>query len=435
MKTILFSLLTAICAAWALAVATTTYPADSALLWIVRQEAMNLTGLLSIALMSLSMLLATRPTWLETPLHGLDRIYRLHKWSGILAVGFGATHWLLKLSSGLIKTLIGREGRLPKVRYDGFLEVLREFGKDMGEPALYIVLAMLVITLWRRFPYHLWRHLHRAMPALYLLLALHAAMLSPPSYWTEPVGALLAACLAVGVLASVISLSGMTGRRRQTKGSVQRISKHGDVTELTCQLDEQWPGHCPGQFAFITFDRLEGAHPFTIASADGDKRTVTFFIKALGDFTKHLAQRVERGQTLTIEGPYGRFQLAPKPPAARQIWVAGGIGATPFLAWLEALQSAPTRQADLHYCTRDRDADPMVGRLQTLCAALPKVALTIHSAGHGDLLSATSLKLTAGEQADVWFCGPRGLADALKKGLKKSWNGRWRFHQEAFEMR
>ena len=434
MKTVLLSLLAAIGAAWALAVANTAYPAGSAL-WIVRQEAMNLTGLLSIALMSLSMLLATRPVWLERPLHGLDRIYRLHKWSAILAIAFGAAHWLAKLSSGLIKTLIGSDGRLPKIRYEGFLEVLREFGKDLGEPALYIVLLMLAITLWRRFPYHYWRQLHRIMPLLYLLLALHAAMLSPPAYWTQPVGALLAVVLACGVVASVISLGGAIGRRRQVDGAVLSVSQVGEITELTCLLGAPWPGHRPGQFAFITFDRLEGAHPFTIASADRGDRTITFYIKALGDFTRGLAQRVEVGQSLTIEGPYGRFQLASTPPAARQIWVAGGIGATPFLAWLEALQSAPAREADLHYCTRDRDGDAMVDRLQTLCAALPGIELSIHSARHGDVLTAASLKLAEGERPEVWFCGPTGLAEALKTSLKASWNGRWRFHQEAFEMR
>jgi len=429
------SLLAAICAAWALAVANTTYPADSATLWIVRQEAMNLSGLLSIALMSLSMLLAARPAWLEKPLHGLDRIYRLHKWSGILAIAFGAGHWLFKQSSGPLKTLIGSDGRLPKIRYDGFLEVLREFGKDMGEPALYVVLLMLVITLWRRFPYHLWRQLHHIMPLLYLLLALHAAMLLPLGYWTQPIGALLAVVLSVGAVASVLSLGGAIGRRRQVAGSVLSVNQVGEITELTCQLGAPWPGHRPGQFAFITFDRLEGAHPFTIASADRGDRTVTFFIKALGDFTDNLAQRVKVGQSLTIEGPYGRFQLASIAPAARQIWVAGGIGVTPFLAWLEALQSAPAREADLHYCTRDRDADSMVDRLQTLCAALPGISLSIHSARHGEVLTAASLKLAGESKAEVWFCGPNGLAEALKKSLKTTWKGRWRFHQEAFEMR
>lgn len=439
MKTILVGLLAIVSSAWYLDLASTTFPANGAFLWIARQEGLYLTGLLSIAFMSLSMLLSTRPVWLEKPLGGLDRIYRLHKWSGILAVGFGAGHWLLKQSGGLLKSTIGVEGRLPKIRYDGLLESLREFGADMGEPALYIALAMIIIALWRRFPYHIWRHLHRVMPVLYLMLAFHAAMLAPLAWWTQPVGALMAVFIVVGIVASIISLAGMIGRRRQVEASVISVKSEGDVTEISYRLDKNWESHRAGQFAFITFNRLEGAHPFTIASADRGDKTITFFIKALGNFTRKLGQEIKVGQSATIEGPYGRFQLDRHSRSRRQVWVAGGIGITPFLAWLESLQTRPTAldKVDLHYCTRNRETDSFVGRLQILCASLPGIRLHVHSAQHGDLLTADSLKLADDhrKKAEVWFCGPRGLADALKKGLKETWNGNLRFHQEAFEMR
>ncbi len=439
MKSILIGLLAMVSSAWYMDLMSTTFPPNSALLWIVRQEGIYLTGLLSIALMSLSMLLSTRPVWLEKPLGGLDRIYRLHKWLGILAISFGASHWLIKQSSGMIRSLIGTEGRLPKIKYDGLLEILREFGSDMGEPALYVILAMLVITLWRRFPYHIWRHLHRAMPVLYLMLAFHAAMLAPPAYWTQPVGALMGVFIAVGVVASIISLAGLIGRRRQVEGSVVSVSSEGDITEITCRLDGTWESHRAGQFAFITFSHLEGAHPFNIASAERGDRTITFFIKGLGNYTRNLAHQIEVGQTATIEGPYGRFQFDRHSPSRRQLWIAGGIGITPFLAWLESLQSRTTElnKADLHYCTRNRERDHFVGRLQTLCAALPGIRLHIHSAQHGDKMTADSLKLADDprKKAEVWFCGPRGLADTLKKNLKETWHGSLRFHQEAFEMR
>ena len=439
MKTIIIGLLAIVGSAWYLDLVSTTFPANSALLWVSRQEGMYLTGLLSITFMSLAMLLATRPAWLEKPLGGLDRVYRLHKWVGILAIGFGASHWLIKQSGGLIKSLIGTAGRLPKIKYSGMLEVLRELAADMGEPALYIALAMLVITLWRRFPYHIWRHLHRIMPVLYLMLALHASLLAPPAYWSQPVGLLLAAVLSIGVVSSIVVLAGLIGRRRQVNGSALAVKREGDVTELTCHLEEQWNNHRAGQFAFVTFDWVEGAHPFTIASADRGNRTITFYIKALGNFTQNLAQRVRTGQKVKIEGPYGRFQLERHNPDSHQIWVAGGIGVTPFLAWLESLQARPAdaRDADFHYCTQDREKDPFVGRLKALCAALPGIRLQVHSAKHGDLLTAGSLKLAGGQRnkTEVWFCGPSGFADALKRGLKASWNGRLRFHQEAFELR
>ena len=426
-------------AAWLYTFLATSFPENAGTLWIARQHGMYLSGILSIALMSLVMLLSTRPAWLEKPLGGLDQVYRLHKWAGILAVTFGAAHWGIKESSGIIKALLGLAGRLPKVRPDGVLATLRKPAEALGEWALYIALAMVLITLWRRFPYHIWRHLHRAMPVLYLMLVGHAAVLTPTHYWQNPVGALLAIALVAGSVAGVISLSGKIGRRRRVSARIVATSNQDGITEITCQLAPQWSGHQPGQFAFLTFDRFEGAHPFTIASADNGERTVTFCIKALGNFTRALGERLSIGQEVSIEGPYGRFLLDRHNPRAQQIWIAGGIGITPFLAWLEALQDKPGEapSADLHYCTRDRKNDYFVDHLQALCSTLPSIRLHIHGSQQGEVLSAEKLGHSDSrhKQAEIWFCGPNGLAETLRQGLKNTWSGRLNFHQEAFEMR
>jgi predicted ferric reductase len=437
MAVIFVPLLALVAAVWYGAFAAAAYPAEAALPWIARREGLYLTGLASFALMSLAMLLAVRPAWLEKPLGGMDRIYRLHKWTGILAVGLGAAHWLVELSGDIIKRFIGKTGRLPKSQHDGLFEQLRKLAEDMGEWALYAALAVLVLTLWKRFPYHLWRHVHRAMPALYLMLAFHAALLAPPAYWAQPAGALLALCLAVGVPAAFVSLAGHIGRRRQLAGTVAAVRQVGDVAEIDCRLDAPF-AHRPGQFAFVTFDPKEGAHPFTIASAARDDGTVRFCVKALGDHTRRLGSQLVAGQPVRVEGPYGRFQLDRRDPARRQVWVAGGIGVTPFLAWLDALQAQPesAAPADLHYCTRDAAADAFVGRLEALCAGLPAIRLRVHDARRGELLDAGMLGLADGGKmkAEVWYCGPQGLAEALKQGLARLGGGA-RFHQEAFEMR
>lgn len=440
MKSILAGLLAVVLLAWGWDVASGTGPAAGALPWAIRQEGLYLTGLGAIALMSLSMILATRPAWIEAPLGGMDRAYRLHKWSGILAIGIAASHWLIEMSDDVIKAVIGREGRLPKETYTGFLEVLRKMAEDMGEWAIYAALAMLALTLWRRFPYRLWRHLHRIMPVLYLMLAFHAVLLAPSDYWRQPVGALLALLLTGGSIAGMMSLAGRIGRRRCVDGSIESVSASAaDVTEVRCRLQGAWKGHRPGQFAFITFDANEGAHPFTIASADRGDRTISFQIKALGDYTRGLARRIRPGQAVRVEGPYGRFDLSRRNHRAQQIWIAGGIGITPFLAWLESLQADPAQapDADLHYCTRDHVADSFVHRLETLCAVLPSIRLHVHAAGRGEVLTAEGLATPHGgaRPAEVWFCGPQGLADSLRSGLQRVWGRRLRFHQEAFAMR
>lgn len=416
---------------------------QASLPWLIREQGLYLSGLLSIGLMSLAMVLATRPVILERPLGGMDRIFRLHKWAGILAAVFAALHWLIEMSDDLIKALYGRSGRPAEMEFGGLLGTLRDAGEELGEFAIYLVLGMIVLSLWKRFPYKFWRHLHRAMPALYLLLAFHAAVLAPLDYWSQPVGMLLALLLASGTVAAVIALSGRIGRDRRVQGVVTAVSSPApDVTEVVCRLGGEWRGHCAGQFAFVAFtglDRFEGAHPFTIASADHGDRTLSFQIKALGDHTRQLAGRVAVGQPVTVEGPYGRFVLERRDRKARQVWVAGGIGVTPFLAWLDELRTRRENAmpVELHYSTRGATQDPFVARLRTLCADLPDVTLHVHDSSAGTAIKpdAFATAQADGARTEVWFCGPPRLGDQLKAALARLWRRRVRFHREAFEMR
>lgn len=408
--------------------------------WSVYDQGLLLSGWLAIALMSLTMMLALRPAWLERPLGGLDQIYRSHKWAGILAVVFAAAHWLIEMGDDVIESIFGEAGKQYDQNYSGFIDTMRDAAEDVGEFAIYLLFALLLITLWRKFPYKYWRYLHRAMPALYLLLAFHAVWLTPLQWWQQPVGVLMAILLTGGSLASVVSLTGRVGRRRQVQGSITAINTPArDITEVTCHLGSAWRGHRAGQFALVTFNAVEGAHPFTIASADWENRTVTFLIKSLGDFTRNLSHKIKVGQAVKVEGPYGRFDFNRRNRKSHQIWIAGGIGVTPFLAWLEGIDTntAPAPEADLHYCTRNADQDPMVERLRELCQGFHGINLQIHDSSKGGVLSAENL--SAGGQsattAEVWFCGPAGLGQAIKRGLRAAPLRLSRFHKEEFQFR
>ncbi|MGM0594621.1 MAG: ferredoxin reductase family protein [Pseudomonadota bacterium] len=439
MKRLLISFTAILALAWGLQLPQAGYMDGVALPWAIYLEGLFLSGVLSIALMSLAMILATRPVWLERPLGGMDRIYRAHKWSGIGAVVFAAVHWLLEMSDDLFEALAGRGELIKEDSLSAFPEPFRDLGEELGEFVIYLLFAMLVLSLWKRFSYRLWRPLHRLMPVLYLMLVFHSLVLAPAGYWSQPLGLLLAVLFAAGSVAAVLSLGNRIGKGRRSHGSVVAVEHSSDdIVEVTCRLDEKWRGHRPGQFAFVTFDRLEGQHPFTIAGADHGDNTVTFAIKALGDYTRKLPQRLAVGARVQVEGPYGRFLLQRVKTGARQIWIAGGIGITPFLAWLESLRASGdnTIEAELHYSVRDRESDPFVPRLEQLCAELPGVSLQLHDR-HSGRLSVEKLLQSPGRSrlTEVWYCGPQSLANSLRHGLSRLWPGRLRFHQEAFEMR
>ncbi|MGV8664049.1 FAD-binding oxidoreductase, partial [Pseudomonas aeruginosa] len=110
------------------------------------------------------------------------------------------------------------------------------------------------------------------------------------------------------------------------------------LREVTWRLEGDWLQRA-GQFAFLSCDRLEVAHPFTIASADRGCGDVRFSIKALGDYARRLQDSLEVGSRVEVEGPYGCFYFR-RGLAGGQVWVAAGIGVTPFIACLESMQVA-----------------------------------------------------------------------------------------------
>lgn len=404
-------------------------------LWVIRAEALTLSGLLAVGLMSLIMVLATRPVWLEKPLGGMDRIYRAHKWAGILAGIAVLLHWGADEAGGPIKALIGRSGKVAREHGPELYESLLHLGKEMGEWALYPLLGLIPLTLLRWFPFKPWRLLHRVMPALYLMGVFHGLLLAPLAWWQQPVGWVMGLLIAAGSWGALLSLLGRIGKQRQYQGEILALEQPAaDVTEITCRMEAPWPGHRAGQFVFLTLHDSEGSHPFTIASAPREDGHITFAIKALGDYTRNLAARLQVGQRVRVEGPYGCFDFRGEKP---QVWIAGGVGVTPFLAGLEALGQAPATPVSLHYCSRNLARDPFAAQLQTLAAGLPGVRLQLHETDRDGPLTVEKLLQQEPQLAgsDIWFCGPSGFARTLKTGLKARGLGQVPFHQEAFEMR
>nr|WP_254774121.1 hypothetical protein [Marinobacter sp. AC-23] len=87
----------------------------------------------------------------------------------------------------------------------------------------------------------------------------------------------------------------------------------------------------------------------------------------------------------------------------------------------------------LHYCTAGAVDDPMLTRLQQLAEHLSGISLHVYDSLQGQRLTSNQLQIHA-HKVDIWFCGPQGLAKALKSGLKQQ-SISLRFHQESFEFR
>lgn len=413
--------------------------------WAWRKPLIILSGLLALWWMSTGVLLASRAPWLERRFGGLDKLYRLHKHIGIGAGLLVFAHWMIEwLPKNLSKAglITGPRGpRGPR----GEPNMWVDLAKDVGEWAGYILLALVIIALIKRIPYRHFRWVHKALGVVFIAGAFHGLILMPNSFWHSPLGWLSAALAAVGVIPALLSLANRIGRSRQHRAGIVAISRHdGQLLEIVCRPGPGWPGHQAGQFLFANFgQRGEGAHPFTIASAwNPQDGTLTLAIKALGDFTARLPDLIEAGQTITLEGPYGAFDFSAKFPVDRenrehQVWVAGGIGITPFLARLEQLAAAPRPAkltADLYYCTPNAAAGQFPDQLEALCKTAG-VRLHRRLTDSQGPLTPQEVASSLQPNSSVWFCGPAAWGQALGEALRRSGLSGKAFHQEAFEFR
>jgi len=414
--------------------------ADNFFAW--RNLLVQYSGVLGIGVMSMAMILAIRPAWLESRLGGLDRMYRLHKWLGIAGLTLAICHWLSakgpKWAVGwgwLERPVRGRPAE-QSVELFRFFQSQRGLAEQIGEWAFYAAVALIAIALIKSFPYRRFFQTHRWLAAIYLALAVHALMLLNFAYWASPLGVVTALMLVAGCVGAVFSLTRRIGARRKAAGTVEKVEYLAGVgvTAIDIKLNEPWAGHQAGQFAFLTCHEEEGAHPFTIASAwQGDGR-LRFLVKALGDYTRTLAERLQPGDVVSVEGPYGRFDFAGS--AQRQIWIGGGIGIAPFVARLQSLANEPDgRTVDLFHSTSEVDEVA----LQRLAADASAAGVRLHVLidARDGRLSGERLRAEVPDwqSADVWFCGPALFGDAIRRDLLAHGLPAGRFHQELFALR
>jgi len=442
-KTSLFGLFAGMTALWLVAEAPALAAAKGVFQW--RHLLVQYTGLLAMGAMSVAMLLAVRPAWLEPRLHGLDKMYRLHKWLGVAGLVLAITHWLWAqgpkwlVQAGLL-TRPGRGPRAPEaLEILRLLRSLRGLAENLGEKAFYIAVILIALALIKRFPYRHFFRTHRWLALVYLVLVFHSVVLLDFAYWRQPVGWAMGLLLASGSVAAGISLLRRIGAQRKALGEIVRLDYLDavQVHAVTLQLKTPWAGHEAGQFAFVTFDEAEGAHPFTMSSAwTGDGRLL-FLIKALGDYTRTLGHALRVGDTAIVEGPYGRFHF--EGSAQRQIWIGAGIGVTPFVARMQALAVEPDgRAVDFFHVTAEVDERALALLRADAQAAGVRLHLVVSRRGDTDsLFTGERLRAQVPDwlQADVWFCGPANFGDALQQDLVAHGLAPGHFQRELFEMR
>jgi predicted ferric reductase len=375
-------------------------------------------GLAALILMAWGQVLSTRLRGIETVFGGLDRVYVLHKWAGILAMIALLLHDTIDADmSGL-----GRE------------TVLNELAETLGEISLYGLLILVVVSVATFIPYHLWKWTHKAMGAMFAAGTFHFFFIMKPFAMSDPSG-LYTGFFCVAGLAAYIWMLLPETMRPSYGYKIADIQATGDAMAITLSPTGKPLRPRPGQFGVLRFIGAGKAepHPFSFSKTD-ENGSLRVTIKALGDFTFGLKNVVQIGQEVRVHGPFGRFQHSGK---TQEIWVAGGIGITPFLAWAHALEES-AEHVDLFYCVRSRDQAPHLSELEALAAAKSNLDLHLFASNEGKRLTAEMISQRipgALSKMRVSFCGPVSLREALRKGLAQHGVSARNFHYEEFEFR
>lgn len=375
-------------------------------------------GMMALILMAWGQILATRISGIETIFGGLDRVYVLHKWAGIFA-----------MLAILVHDTIDAD-----MRGLGTETVLNDLAETVGEVSLYGLLILVVISVATFIPYHLWKWTHKAMGAFFLAGTFHFVFILKPFAMSDPAGLYTGLFCAAGMIAYFWTL--LPDRMRMSrKYEISAIDDMGETTAITMRPVGKGLAPKPGQFGVFQFAGATTAepHPFSFSGIEADN-TLRITVKKLGDFTRHLGRSIAVGQAVRVQGPFGRFHLRGTGP---QVWIAGGIGITPFLTWAGAL-GAEADHVDMFYCARSKDDAPHLSEIEAIAAAKPNLSLHVMLSSEGQRISGDGVAETVGSnltKAKIAFCGPLSLRQSLQSSLRTHGVTQRNFHYEEFEFR
>ncbi|WP_201575081.1 ferric reductase-like transmembrane domain-containing protein [Psychrobacter sp. H8-1] len=396
---------------------------------------------LALTAMMVAFVMATRHPILERLLGGLDKLYILHRWAGMLAVICIFLHWWFVPQT---------------VHYSD--NTLVGIGSDTGEWATLLLLGLVAISFTNFLPYRFWKWTHKLMGVVFIVSVFHLLFAVKPFALLSPIGLLLIAVSIVGIWAWVYYAFGFNKSKRML-GKVKAIKHLGDTTEFTISPignAVQWQA---GQFAFIKFLKNKNipteSHPFTISSAtpsdftQDNKNNISneknlihmprFSVAGLGDYTKKLGEHIKQNDLVELEMPYGDFIFNPK--RKTQVWIGAGIGITPFLAWLHSTINTDNIDVYFYYCVRTKQEAIYHNEILSLLSSHPSIQYQLVLSEQARLTPQRILhdieyldkKDIA--KAGVYFCGATAMRESIRTTLIEEGLAPNAFHFEHFNFK
>ncbi len=394
-------------------------------------------GLLAFVILALQFILASRLPWIERPF-GLDRLMHFHRSMGVTVAALLIAHPLLMALSG---------------EPDLLTKLLVPWPVQLGRVAVLVLFATVVVSIRRtalRISYERWRYWHNVAAVTVLILAFTHSFFVKGGIHT-----LLGRTFWILLVGIALVGWGYRHLRKWHRHQVGRYTVSRVVHEanstwtlvLTAENGHSIPPHLPGQFAFIRMLGGYGAgeeHPFTIASSP-EQEGLVFTVRNSGDFTDHIHE-LKPGTRVLVQGPFGRFSANLHSEERELVFIAGGVGITPFLSMIRSMhRSADWRSVTvLHACRAEADIllrdelsaieKSAKGRLRLVHILSSPEKSWQGLRGHisGKLIEQQVGGLSEGR--GFYICGPPRMMKAIEDDLKHMGISAQRIHSEKFAL-
>ncbi|MFU8878586.1 MAG: ferric reductase-like transmembrane domain-containing protein, partial [Wenzhouxiangellaceae bacterium] len=391
------------------------------------------TAIVGLVMMLLAAALSARLPGFDRYFGGLTSLWKTHHL-------LGAGSLLLLMAHPLLLALAaaddGTAGAVARI-----FPPLADWPLWSGWAALILMMIFLAPSFhfFGRPVYQRWKWLHRLSGPAVLLGLVHTwhygRTLAPSmeaALWT------LLGLLALAALIWHFGLARRFGRRRYAVERVIMVANN--LVELVLEpVGRRKLEYKAGQFVYLTpYDEQLTAghgeeHPYTLSSSPLEDR-LRIAIKDLGDASRAI-QTIRPGSKVTVEGPYGDF--FPDDAPARQLWIAGGIGITPFLGRARHLAKLG-RPVDVHliYCVQDEARARFLDELQQIADELEGFRVVPHFFYRQGPLDRTFVEETCPDVAEraVFICGPGPLNQLARRLALAAGARRADIHTEDFEL-
>lgn len=383
------------------------------------------TGLIGITMFSLSLVLSSRMEVFEDFFGGMNRVYIAHHILGGTSFIFLLIHPLLLAFSRIT------------ISWQSAAQLLipgTDIWINLGITALSLMISLLVITFFIKLPYQIWRFTHKFMGLVFMLGAMHAVFVSGAFGGFKPLAYFMYFVITIGFLAyGYRTLAGrfLVQRKKYTVTDVIQVSP--TVTQVAMTPVGKPIKAIPGQFIFVSFASTgvtNETHPFSVSTISPDG-SISISAKSSGDYTATLAS-IKPGEIASVEGAFGRFNYALY-KNFNQVWIAGGIGITPFLSMAQQLKD-PQYQVTLYYSVRTPDEAVYLQELIQLGSTNPNFKVIPFYSKTMGRLSAETIAKQVGDitKFDFFICGPPPMMKSMKEQLKKLNIRETKIHSEEF---